>query len=641
MGDHLVREVQGLKLPVTWSGRVAALAAFLSIAVLDVVRAYGGRGMRPWQWATGLLIVGLLWYWLGERGLEHRERAPWVALAFLLIPTYVDHARILDRGDSTHYYSYLRSLLFDGDLQLTNDYELLGWPEVAVLPNVLPIGAPLLWSPVIVVVHLLRLAAQPLVGFSAPNGTEPAYQAMVAFATLLYGTVGLFLLMHTLRRWVSRWAAFWATVIVWVGSPVRFYLSVLPGAAHGVEFFAAVLVLRAYLAFRELPDRRHALLAGAACGLVFLTRSQDGLLLLLPGIELARQLIRGGRPRRIFFTGAVLVIGFFVVALPQMAVWQVMFGTPILIPHRAIHGDQFLHAAQPELLGALISERGGLFASHPAMVLAVLGLLVLAFRDVRYVAAVVPVLLATWYLNASVFDWYHVRRFTGVVPLLAPGFAVVMAPIARVASVAALLAVVFLRYDIAVDTLRGVPGDPAPVRRVLREMGDGLASDTYVILEPVAPRAAALVMSRYTALPMIGHEPVRIDLAAASSVRLPVRARNLSAPTTFAGAPCRWVRGEEARLFLPVAARAPLVVTISAAPPEGPAPLMIELSWMETPVGGHPMTPGWAEYRFDVPEEVVRAGTNVVTLAFRRPDGPRREVRRSAALATLTVVGNE
>ena len=49
------------------------------------------------------------------------------------------------------------------------------------------------------------------------------------------------------------------------------------------------------------------------------------------------------------------------------------------------------------------------------------------------------------------------------------------------------------------------------------------------------------------------------------------------------------------------------------------------------------MAPGWADYRFEVPEEIVRAGTNVVTLSFRRPDGPRREVRRSAALATVTV----
>ena len=94
--------------------------------------------------------------------MSRRERAPWVALALFLVPTYVDHARVLDRGDSTHYYSYLRSLLFDGDLQLANDYELLGWPEAAALPNVLPIGAPLLWSPLIVVVHLLRQAARLL-----------------------------------------------------------------------------------------------------------------------------------------------------------------------------------------------------------------------------------------------------------------------------------------------------------------------------------------------------------------------------------------------------------------------------------------------------------------------------------------------
>src|SRR5207247_3155132 len=138
----------------------------------------------------------------------------------------------------------------------------------------------------VVLVHLGREAAR-VFGAGAPTGTEPVYQAAVCQATLLYGTAGLFLLMHALRRWVSPAAAFWTTVIAWVGSPVRFYLSVLPGLAHGVEFFAAVLVLRAYLALRERPDRRRALLAGATCGLVFLTRSQDGLLLGLPAIELA------------------------------------------------------------------------------------------------------------------------------------------------------------------------------------------------------------------------------------------------------------------------------------------------------------------------------------------------------------------
>jgi hypothetical protein len=39
----------------------------------------------------------------------------------------------------------------------------------------------------------------------------------------------------------------------------------------------------------------------------------------------------------------------------------------------------------------------------------------------------------------------------------------------------------------------------------------------------------------------------------------------------------------------------------------------------------------------EVPEAFVRPGTNVLTLAFRRPDGTAREVRRSAAIATVAL----
>ena len=272
------------------------------------------------------------------------------------------------------------------------------------------------------------------------------------------------------------------------------------------------------------------------------------------------------------------------------------------------------------------------------MLLAVLGLTILALRDARYVLAVTPVLLAAWYLNASVFDWYHVRRFTGVVPLLAPGLAIVIAPVARVAVIAALVALAFLRYDVAVDTLRAVPGDPAPLGRVVQEMGDGMVADTYAALEPIAPGAAIKMMARYTGQPAVGREPVRIDLGGDSAVvRLPVRARNLSAPAFLDGVACRWVRGDEARLFVPATGPAPLVVTIDAAPADTGDPPTIEMSWMEQSIAIQPMTPGWSSYRFDVPAGLVRRGTNVVTIAFRRPGGPRREARRSAAIASLTL----
>lgn len=608
---------------------------------LDLARAYAGPPLAPAQWAAGVAAVAALWSVLGERDLRPRERLPWVALAALLVPTFVSHARRLDLGDSIHYYTYLRSMLFDHDLDLANDYRLLGWyPQT----NVLPVGAPLLWSPLVVLVHVGRELGR-LFGFVPPTGAEPIYQAAVCQATLLYGAAGLFLLMHTLRRWVSPAAAFWATVLAWVGSPVRFYLSVLPGLAHGVEFFAAVLVLRAYLSLRERPDRARALKAGAACGLVFLARSQDGLLLGLPAIELLWRWLTGPERRRYVVMAAVLVAAFAVVALPQIAVWQAMFGTPLLIPHERLHGEAFLHRDQPQLLGTLISPRGGLFASYPVMLLAVAGLIVLAFRDARYVVACVPVVLAGWYVNAIVFDWYQVRRFTGAVALLAPGLAVAVVPLVRGGViVCALVAFLVLRYDTAVDSLRSTPGDPAPVRAVLSQAADDLAAGTYDLVARASPRAATRLLAAYTGQPLLEDEVTTVDLGSdAALLRLPRPARHLTAPAVEDGVVSRWVNDRQARLFLPVAWDGAVIVTLRARALETAEPQAIEAWWNEAPVGRFPMRAEWADYRFHVPASAVRPGTNVLVLGFDR--GPiYHRVRgagphevRPAALAKLTL----
>ena len=79
---------------------------------------------------------------LRERGRTLREALPWLALSAFLIPTYVDHSRNME-SDGIHYYAYLRSLLFDGDLDLRNEYGMLGWANTAHR-NVLPVGAPIL-----------------------------------------------------------------------------------------------------------------------------------------------------------------------------------------------------------------------------------------------------------------------------------------------------------------------------------------------------------------------------------------------------------------------------------------------------------------------------------------------------------------
>ena len=625
--------------PRSW-GRLL-WAALALLALLDLLRPSLGDALRPWQWALGLVTLFVLWRCLAEGGDGLRRALPVLALAACLLPTYLDHSRSLE-SDGIHYYTYLRSLLFDGDLDLANDYVLLGHPQRG--PNVLPVGAALLWAPLVLVVHGAMELAR-LLGGPKPTGVEPAYQAAVCLSTLAYGAAGLFLLQGTLRRFASPAAAFWTTLLVWLGSPLRFYLSVLPSLAHGAEFFAAVLVLQTWLAFRERPTPRAAGWAGVCCGLLFLVRSQDGLFLLLPGLELAWRFAAGPERRRWLKPAGVLAAAFVLAALPQLGVWQAMFGRPLLIPHERLHGADFLHLAEPQLLGALVSPRGGVYVTYPILLLADLGLLLVLVRDPRYVLTITPVLLGTWYVNASVFDWYQVRRFTGIVPLLAPGLAALLTPLARAGVVAmALLAFVTLRYDQAVDHLRHEPGEPVPVRAAVGRASDDLARDAYALIEPRAPRLAVALLGSYTGESVLEDPVSRFDFGGdVTGLRFPEQPRGLSDVTAEDGVAARWVTGNECRLFLPLAEPSGLVVTLRARALETPEPQTLAVSWNGAPLGEQPMAPAWADYRFHVPAGAVRAGTNELLLRFAlspvyrrvRGEGPRQV--RPAALAELTL----
>src|SRR5262249_3511796 len=178
-----------------------------------------------------------------------------------------------------------------------------------------------------------------------------------------------------------------------------------------------------------------------------LARSQDGLLAFLPGLELALRLREPAQRRATARAAAAAAGAFVAVALPQLVAWQITFGRPVLVPQERLHGAAFMSLAHPRLIDALVDPRGGLFASHPLMLAAVVGLAFLPRRVPGYVLGVGPVLVAMWYPNASVFDWSHVRRYTGLVPLLAPGLAVVVAPLARSTLVLIVVAFLTLRYD--------------------------------------------------------------------------------------------------------------------------------------------------------------------------------------------------
>ncbi len=62
------------------------------------------------------------------------------------------------RADWALYYAPLRSLHFDGDIDVTNEWEALGFPqpvktETGLADNKQPLGPALLWSPFYYTAH--------------------------------------------------------------------------------------------------------------------------------------------------------------------------------------------------------------------------------------------------------------------------------------------------------------------------------------------------------------------------------------------------------------------------------------------------------------------------------------------------------
>jgi hypothetical protein len=190
-----------------------------------------------------------------------------------------------------------------------------------------------------------------------------------------------------------------------------------------------------------------------------------------------------------------------------------------------------------------------------------------------------------------------------------------------------------------------VPGDPAPLRAVLREAADGMAADAYRLLEARSPKLAVGLLAAYTGEPVLEGDTTRLDLDTSPAVlRLPQPARHLAAVSVEDGEPGRWVSDREARLFLPLRWSGPITVTVRARSIETEAPQAMEALWNDAPIGRQPMSAAWADYRFHAPAALVHSGTNALVLRFDRAPifhrvrgvGPKEP--RPAIIGSITLV---
>src|SRR5207244_471569 len=142
-----------------------------------------------------------------------------IALFVLTLPLVTLRIR---GADEIEYFAYLRSIVFDHDLEFGNEYQhfyaqdpegLAGFKETflgRLEPttgrhiNFAPLGSALLWSPFYLLAHAGVILARSMGATIAADGFSRPYVAAVSYASALYGAAGLLLMLKTLRgRWLE------------------------------------------------------------------------------------------------------------------------------------------------------------------------------------------------------------------------------------------------------------------------------------------------------------------------------------------------------------------------------------------------------------------------------------------------------
>ena len=341
-------------------------------------------------------------------------------------------------ADAVEYYSHLRSLYFDRDVDFADEFAHFGiltrWDKsqptvTGHRRTVFSVGPALLWMPFYAVGDLVaRTRGDVLDGYSA------SHIRAVCLGSLFYGVLGLLLVHRVLADRFAPPVPFWTALLLGYATFLFWYMAYEPVMSHAASFCTAALAL--WIWWRRgtgLSPARAALL-GLVIGLAALVRWQNALLLLLP---VATLLTERQRAPRAALSVVALLAAFAVALVPQLMVFKAIYGTYLL--DSPVQGRGFLHLTRPALLETLFSSRHGLLYWTPVLWAGFAGYAALFARDRRTALLLALPVLAMTYVNASSGDWwaggsFSNRRFDSALPFLAVGLGASLAALRRLAA---------------------------------------------------------------------------------------------------------------------------------------------------------------------------------------------------------------
>lgn len=284
---------------------------------------------------------------------------------------------LLLRDDAYQQVALLRSLVVDRDLDLFTESGPMrpgdgGTPDAAV-PWVVTAS---LLAPMFSVAHLVSA----FTAVWAPDGANPFYGLMVALTCLAAVVLGLALMARMLFRNGATVSGAALPVFAFaLASPLVMELLRAPAPEEALSFLLVAALVAARATGRAPVSL--TVVAGVAIAAVS-PRASGWLVLLLADLVTPRGAEQAPPDEEApFFT--VLVVALLVV--PQFLVWGLRDGSPLIAPRSLLAAAFSLNVLH--FVEVLINF------THPVVLLGLAGLALLSWRDARWRAVWLPVLL--------------------------------------------------------------------------------------------------------------------------------------------------------------------------------------------------------------------------------------------------------
>lgn len=332
-------------------------------------------------------------------------------------------------SDGKYYYQFLVSLIYDNDIDFTNNYtapkypwmtleidhynlrEIIN-PQTSKPVNYWTIGPAILWTPFFATTLGIGKVLNLLPGVTldlSPWGLFMQYGVM--FASVVYTVAGLWLAFLILKDYFEIRFIIPGLTCLLFGSNFIYYAVFEVSMSHVYDFFTAVLFIYYFKKVSKTLENPFLYAAlGATAGLHTLVRTQNLVTIgLFTGLLVYLIVKKGKSNPRQFIGIGIFLATYSLFCVPILLINNYLSGNPLSIPQ----GTSFLSGTH--VFEVLFSSNNGLFSTNPILLLGLTGfiwflIIRIRIRNVKDNSVLLIFLALAWvaqlFINSATNDWW-------------------------------------------------------------------------------------------------------------------------------------------------------------------------------------------------------------------------------------------